>query len=62
MKQKIATVFEIEEKEVREALHDYFVKKLKGRNLNCVFSPNDIDIFSYGNGASIIINENKEIE
>lgn len=62
MKQKTAVVFEIEEKEVREALYDYFVRKLKGRNLNCIFNPADIEIFTYGDGASVKINETKEIE
>ena len=44
MKKQITAVFKLTEKEVREALYDFYVRKLKSNNINAYFSPEQIEI------------------
>lgn len=44
MNKQITAKFELTEKEIREALYDFYVRKLKSNNINAVFSQDSIDI------------------
>lgn len=44
MKKEITAVFKLTEKEIREALYDFYVRKLKSNNINVYFSPEQIEI------------------
>lgn len=44
MKKEITAVFRLTQEEVREALYDFYVRKLRERHINTVFSPKDIEV------------------
>ena len=44
MNKQVTARFELTEKEIREALYDFYVRKLKSNNINAVFSQDSIDI------------------
>ena len=44
MQQQVTKRFEITEKEVREALYEYFVRKFKDNDINLPFAPEHIDL------------------
>jgi hypothetical protein len=44
MNKQVTATFELTEKEIREALYDFYVRKLKSNNINAVFSQDSIDI------------------
>ena len=44
MQQHLTARFELTEKEVREALYNYFVRKFKDYDVNGVFTPEEIDL------------------
>lgn len=46
MKKEVTAVFKLTEKEIREALYDFYVRKLKSNNINSVFSAEEIKIES----------------
>jgi len=43
MKKEVEAIFILEEKEIREAFYDYYVRILKSNNINALFSENDIN-------------------
>jgi hypothetical protein len=61
---KIATVdFQLTQKEVKEAIYDYFVRKLKSHNINAFFTPDDIDMKPLLDDNVVLrIQEEKELE
>ena len=44
MQQQTTARFELTEKEIREALYDYFVRKFKAKNINYPFEPEHVDL------------------
>jgi hypothetical protein len=63
MQQQVTARFYLEEKEIREALYDYFVRKFKANNINSVFTPEDINLNNEEHDIYITleIKQNKEI-
>ena len=51
-----------EEKETREALYDYFVRKLKANNINATFSAEEINLGEEEPYVTLEIRQNKELE
>jgi hypothetical protein len=62
MQQYTTLRFELEEKEIREALYDYFVRKLKANNISATFSTEEIDLGEYTPYVTLEIRQNKELE
>lgn len=44
MKKEVTAVFRLTEKEVRKALYEFYVEKLKSNNINAHFSQDSIEI------------------
>jgi len=44
MNKKVTAVFSLTDNEVREAIYDAFVRKLKSANINAIFDPKEIYI------------------
>jgi len=44
MNKQVTARFELTDKEIKEALYDFYVRKLKSNNINAVFSQDSIDI------------------
>jgi len=63
MEKQVRAVFKLTEKEINEALYDFYVRKLKSNNINAMFSEKDIDVQCDGYlEVTLIINETKEID
>ena len=62
MQQSTTLRFYLEEKEVREALYDYFVRKLKANNINATFSAEEINLGEEEPYVTLEIRQNKELE
>ena len=62
MQQQTIARFHLEEKEIREALYDYFVRKFKANNINATFSAEEIDLGEYTPYATLEIRQNEELE
>jgi hypothetical protein len=62
MQQSTTLRFYLEEKEIREALYDYFVRKLKANNINATFSAEVIDLGEEAPYATLEIRQNEELE
>ena len=66
MKKEVTAVFSLTPKEIKSALYDYFVVKLKEERINAMFSEESITIeydgclADKGLSASLTINEDKE--
>lgn len=64
MKKDVTAVFTLTEKEIREALYNQFVEKLKGANIHSPFDPGNIKIeldkHNHLN-VSLTIKEEKEL-
>lgn len=64
MKKEVTAVFTLTEKEIKEALYDQFVKKLKESNIHSVFDPGTIkiELDSHDHlNVSLTIKEEKEL-
>lgn len=61
MRKTIKANFSLSEKEIREAIYDFYVKKLKDNRINSVFSVDDIDLGDTKLEANLTIIETKEI-
>lgn len=61
MQQYTTARFELEEKEIREALYDYFVRKFKANNISASFSAEEIDLGEYAPYVTLEIRQNKEL-
>ncbi len=44
MNKQVTVRFDLTEKEIREALYDFYVRKLKSNNINAHFSVDEIEI------------------
>ena len=44
MQKQVTAIFELTREEIREALYDYFVQKLKANNINAYFAPEQINL------------------
>ncbi len=62
MQQQTTARFYLEEKEIKEALYDYFVRKFKANNIHAVFSAEQIDLGEETPYVTLEIRQNKEIE
>lgn len=63
MKKEVKATFKLTAKEIKEALYDFYVRKLKSNNINAVFSENDINLeFNDYLDVSLTITEEKEID
>lgn len=62
MQQQTTATFHLEEKEIREALYDYFVRKFKANNISALFTPEQINLGEYSTDVTLEIKQNKEIE
>jgi hypothetical protein len=60
MNKTVEAIFSLNEGEIKEALLDYFVKRLKENNIHSHISVNDINLESCGYAYLRII-ENKEL-
>ena len=61
MQQYTTVRFNLEEKEIREALYDYFVRKFKSNNINATFSAEEINLGEETPYVTLEIIKNKEL-
>lgn len=61
MQQETTARFYLEEKEIREALYDYFVRKFKENNIDALFTPTEINLGEQFPYVTLDIRVNKEI-
>lgn len=61
MKKEVTAMFILSDKEIREALYDFYVRKLKSNNINAIFSEQSI-IISEIPDVQLIIKEEKDID
>ena len=62
MKKEVTAIFTLTNEEVKEALYDMFVRKLKSHNMNAIFSKDEIFIQSSLGDVCITVTETKELE
>jgi hypothetical protein len=60
MKKEVTATFTLTPDEVKEALYDMFVRKLKAHDIDAVFS--QYEIYCDVSSAELIISETKELE
>ena len=64
MKKEVKATFTLTDSEIREALYDFYVRKLKANNINACFSPAEIVVEIEDDLLEVwlIVTEEKEIE
>lgn len=65
MRKEVTAKFILDEKEIKEAIYELFVRKMKQNNISCTFTSKDVVLYGYGEdtvtitSAEIEISENK---
>jgi len=54
MEKEVRAIFKLTDKEIKEALYDFYVKKLKANNINALFSEKDIKL-EHDNSLDVIL-------
>ncbi len=62
MQQRTRVKFILEEKEIRTALYDYFVRKLKSNNINTCFTAEEIELGMKSPCVTLEITQDRELE
>lgn len=62
MKKEVKATFTLTDREIEEALYDFYVRKLKASNINASFSPKEIKIDINNFEVSLTVTEEKEID
>lgn len=60
MRKQVTAIFSLTEDEIREALYDVFVRKMREKGLQASFSPKEIEI-SHIPEVSLQINQEDEL-